>query len=327
MANKYGINVADVYKNIDAMESNRLINKGRVLQNTAQGTQNKLSAIKLSEVERDISKRPEREANERGKQNRLRLLREQSAAGDVEAQQQLLSIDPEGGAQFIDAVSKMDDRKIEETKRNIEMIGRASSNVLEGKTEQERAQRYNTLLSNLPPEITKNMPKEYNQDFVDWSLAKAIPMDEILKNPQSIQFGNKDLLYQKGKRIDSAKRPEKKTGAGGGAGLGGGLKSADESLMYRQSVELLGGIFDEAGNITNLDPTVRGKIQGIAAEAVKEFQTKGSISRTQAVKNAARKYGLSVPEGGGSSRYNEGQLAKNPDGDVIIFTNGQWVKK
>ena len=39
-----------------------------------------------------------------------------------DATKQLLALDPEGGAAFIDAVVKMDDRKIEQTKRNVEEV-------------------------------------------------------------------------------------------------------------------------------------------------------------------------------------------------------------
>ena len=106
-------------------------------------------------------------------------------------------------------------------------------------------------------------------------------MDKILENPKSVRVGDEDIVYQRGKEIARGKRPVKKSGTGEG-----GVKSADESLMYRQAAELMGGMFDEAGNLRALDPEVRPKVQAIATRASELFK-QGGITRSQAVTMAA----------------------------------------
>ena len=63
--------------------------------------------------------------------------------------------------------------------------------------------------------------------------------------------------------------------------------------MYKQSVELLGGIYDQDGKITMLDHDGRNKAQAIATEATKIWQREGG-TRTDAVAKAARKFGLDI---------------------------------
>lgn len=79
-----------------------------------------------------------------------------------------------------------------------------------------------------------------------------------------------------------------------------GMKAADENAMYRQSVELLGGLFDAQGNIQGLDPSIRSKVQAIATEATRIYKS-GGVSRTEAVSKAADKYGVNIPQSGGNA--------------------------
>jgi hypothetical protein len=94
--------------------------------------------------------------------------------------------------------------------------------------------------------------------------------------------------------------------------------------MYRQAAELLGGMFDAAGNLQALDPETRTKAQAIATEATNIFR-KGGVTRTQAVADAAKLYGIEMPGQVGDNQYTEGQRAKDAAGNVLVYTNGQWV--
>lgn len=279
-ANQYGIDLGEIYRTQAAVEGAR--------------TQNKLSGLKLGEMEREIAERPAKEAAATQRKNMLTGLRQKAVGGDISAQQQLLALDPEGGASFIDAVTKMDDRKIKATKRSVDEMGQLAGYVLQGKTPEEQARRYQLMYQGVSPEVQSKLPEAYDPQFMELSLSKAMAMDKLLENPKAIQVGGEDVVYKAGREVERKTRPVKTSGTGSD---GGGVKSADESLMYRQSVELLGGLFDQAGNITNLDPTVRNKVQGIATEATNIFR-EGGVTRSQAVKQAAQKFGLEVPDAG-----------------------------
>ncbi len=279
-ANQYGIDLGEIYRTKAAVEGAR--------------TQNKLSGLKLGEMEREIAERPAKEAAATERKNMLTGLRQKAVGGDVSAQQQLLALDPEGGATFIDAVTKMDDRKLKATQRSVDEMGQLAGYVLQGKTPEEQSRRYQLMYQGVSPEVQSKLPDQYDPQFMELSLSKAMAMDKLLENPKSIQVGGEDVVYKAGREVERKTRPVKTSGTGTD---GGGVKSADESLMYRQSVELLGGLFDQAGNITNLDPTVRNKVQGIATEATNIFR-EGGVTRSQAVKQAAQKFGLEVPDAG-----------------------------
>jgi len=279
-ANQYGIDLGEIYRTQAAVEGAR--------------TRNKLSGLQLGEMEREIAERPAKEAAALERKNLLSGLRQKAVGGDVSAQQQLLALDPEGGATFIDAVAKMDDRKLKATQRSVDEMGQLAGYVLQGKTPEEQARRYQLMYQGVSPEVQSKLPEQYDPQFMELSLSKAMAMDKLLENPKAIQVGGEDVVYKAGREVERKTRPVKASGTGSD---GGGVKSADESLMYRQSVELLGGLFDQAGNITNLDPTVRNKVQGIATEATNIFR-EGGVTRSQAVKQAAQKFGLEVPDAG-----------------------------
>lgn len=286
-ANQYGIDLGEIYRTQAAVEGAR--------------TQNKLSGLKLGEMEREIAERPAKEAAATERKNLLSGLRQKAVGGDVSAQQQLLALDPEGGATFIDAVTKMDGRKLKATQRSVDEMGQLAGYVLQGKTPEEQARRYQLMYQGVSPEVQSKLPEQYDPQFMELSLSKAMAMDKLLENPKAIQVGGEDVVYKAGREVERKTRPVKTSGTGSD---GGGVKSADESLMYRQSVELLGGLFDQAGNITNLDPTVRNKVQGIATEATNIFR-KGGVTRSQAVKQAAQKFGLEVPDAGSTVDNND----------------------
>lgn len=275
-ANRFGIDVGELYRTKEAIEGSR--------------TRNRIAKLQLGEAEREIEQRPIREAEAKKRNVMLTGLRQKAVTGDTNAQQQLLAIDPEGGASFIDAVSKMDDRKLKFAQQKVDEMGQMAATVINAAPERQ-ATLYQQMLTTLPPESVAKMPKELDLNFLEVSLSKAMAMDKILENPKAIQVGGEDVVYQRGKEIERGKRPVK---AGAGTGGAGGLKSGDESLMYRQAAELLGGMFDAAGNLQALDPQTRTKAQAIATEATNLFR-QGGITRTQAVANAAKLYGIEMP--------------------------------
>lgn len=259
----YGVDVGRAYAQAENIKGAR--------------TQNKLSALKLKQAERQEQQAPEMQK----RQNALTGLRQKAATGDADSQRQLLALDPEGGAKFIDAVSKMDKSQLDRTKNTVDEIGRMSATVLNAKPERQ-ATLYQQMLSMLPDDARSKMPSEFDPDFMQLSLSKATAMDKILENPKAIRLGDQDVVYKQGREIGRATRKEPK--ASGSNALN--VKSADESLMYRQAAELMGGMFDDKGNLRALDPSIRPKVQQIATRATELFQ-QGGMTRSQAVTQAA----------------------------------------
>ena len=275
---RYGVDIGEAFRTAESIKGAR--------------TQNRLSSLKLGELEREIAERPERERKAAERRNMLTGLRTKAAGGDQDAAARLLAIDPENGPKFIDALSKMDERKLEATKRAVDEIGQLSAYVLQGQTPEEQERRYFLMRENLNPEAAARLPDQYDPAFMELSLSKATAMDQLLAAPDVRTVGGEDVVYRQGREVERATRPVKGSGTSGA----GGLKSADESLMYRQAVELLGGLFDQQGNITNLDPDTRNKVQAIATEAANIFVREGNITRSEAVKRAAKSYGLDVKD-------------------------------
>jgi hypothetical protein len=286
-ANQFGIDMGEIYRTTAAVKGAR--------------TANKLSELNLSEKEYDIAQRPKREAF----QNKLTDLRGKAAfggEGSEVAQEQLLSLDPENGPKFIEALATMDTAKRDAVKRSVDEMGQMSGYVLQGKTPEEQERRYQLVRGNMPEETQAKMPDVYDPQFMELSLAKSVSMDQLLEAPEVVSAGGKEQHYKGGVKVNEFNKPIKE-GSGSGAGKGG-LKSGDESLMYKQSAELLGGIFDQSGNITNLDPDTRNKVQAVTTEATKIFRD-GGVTRAQAVTQAAKKYGFNIEDVPGQENPND----------------------
>lgn len=278
-ANQFGIDMGEVYRTAAAVKGAR--------------TQNKLAELSLSEKKQDIAQRPARQAF----QNKLTGLRQTASAGGegaMDAQQSLIALDPENGPKFIEALASMDQTKRDAVKRSVDEMGQMSAYVLQGQTPEEQERRYQLVRQNMPQESQAKMPEVYDPQFMELSLSKAVSMDKLLEAPKTVSAGDKEQQYRLGRKTGEFKKPVKK-GAGSGTGKGG-LKSGDESLIYKMAAELKGGIFDQQGNITNLDPEARNNVQEIATEASNIF-SRGGYTRAGAVKAAAKKFGFNIRTG------------------------------
>ncbi|MDA3807374.1 MAG: hypothetical protein PF440_05590 [Thiomicrorhabdus sp.] len=277
-ANRFGIDLAEIYRNKANLESSRTATKGAK-------TVSRLNQLKVDEAEAYAAERPERKA----RKNKVAGLRGEASQGDEQAQRQLLALDPENGPKFIEAVGKMDDKKKAEAQKRVDQLGNMTATILQSPVA-ERPSLYAQMLTMLSPEAAAKMPPEYDENFMNMSLAKQRSMDKILE-VKSVSFGGEDVMVKGGREVGRADKPVKDGSAAGGT------KSADESLIYRQSAELLGGVFDQNGNITNLDPAGRNKVQSIATEASNIYaKAKGKLTRAEAVKRAANKFGVNVKD-------------------------------
>lgn len=289
MANAFGIDLGQVYRTAEAVKGAR--------QSREQ------NALMMD------WKREDREAaRQRG--NALADLRSKASAGDPQAMQELNAFDPEEAKKMLDSLSKMDERQRQQTQENIDAIGKMSAYVLQSENPE---QAYELARQSVSPELAAKMPEQYDPNFLQMQLARARQVDELLQNPERMTFGTEDRLYKDGRVIErttSSQELDRQTSRQNAltrASGDGGLKSADESLMYRQAGELLGGLFDQQGNLQNLDPATRGKVQSIATEAAKIY-SQGGVTRSQAVTQAARKLGIQVQDLGQSGNIDRNKL-------------------
>jgi hypothetical protein len=308
-ANKYGIDVAGMYKDVNAIKGGR--------------TQNKLSALNLSEQERVIAERPEKERLAAERANMLTDLRGGAVAGDQGAVQQLMAIDPDGGAKFMEALGKMDDRKIEATKRTVDEIGKTVHGIMNIKDPAKQADVYKRFYDQATPEIKAGLSPTYNQNEMTLALNKAMTLDQILENPKSISVGGRDDVYKLGKKIDSGVKPVKDS-KGGKGGSGGSLNSSGESLMYKQAMGYFNPMKDPITGELTILANDTPKAQAITAEATKIFSQLGNISRSTAVEMAAKKYGIDMADK--DKPVAEGQrIVNQATGEIMILSNGKWV--
>ena len=275
-ANRFGIDVGQLYRDKENIAGAR--------------TRNKMASLQLGEAEREIEQRPIREAAEKKRNIMVTDLKEKAVGGDQAARDKLLVIDSTT-KEFISHIDNASAEQAKLAQENIEQMGRMLGVVQQTTDPVKREAKYQQAMSMLPEATQAKMPKNYNDNDVDLTLAKLNLMADVAEH-KVLAFGGEDILYKDGKEIGRANRPVKSGTGGSGSG---GLKSGDESLMYRQAAERLGGMFDAAGNLQALDPETRSKVQGIATEATKIFQ-RGGVTRSQAVEEAAKLYGVETAQ-------------------------------
>lgn len=288
MANQFGIDMGEVYRTTEAVKGSRQQRKANAL------------ALDWKKEDREI-------ARQRGQT--LNQLRSRVAAGGEDgrqAERELIAFAPEEATQVQEAFKNMDERQRKQMEENVETLGRVSTFILQGGTPAEQAQRYQRARQNLAPEIAANMPEEYDPNFVQMGLARARELDDMLKNPEQITFGGEDRLYKDGQMIESTTSNALLKENAGGSGTD--FKSSDENLMFRQAAELLGGIFDQQGNLQNLNPENRSKVQAITTRAAQLYSQGQAETRSAAVTQAARQLGISVRDLGQGGTMDRNEL-------------------
>lgn len=292
-----GINLANILQNVEQLKSARQareMNSLRMQQAEKQlGYMDEDRAWEMSERQNTLA---DREAKAKQAQQ-MNALRDKVATGDQQAMRQFISLSPEEGKQILESFHKMDDRQKQQVAENIETIGRMAAHVL---TSENPEEAYDKVRKNLNPEAAKGMPEKYDRNWLTMQTARIREVEDILKGEPNPQvdvktFGDQDIMFRNGQEVERtgsnallrAQQSDKAEG---------GIKTADESLMYRQTAELLGGIFDQQGNLQNLDPNTRSKVQAIATEAARLRESGEATTNSDAVAKAARKLKIDIQD-------------------------------
>lgn len=220
-------------------------------------------------------------------------LRRRYATGDQAAMQELAVLSPEQAKQFVDAVSGMDEMNRKKVEQRNNEIGAMAAAII---SSDDPAKMYKYVRSNLSTEDQAKMPEKYDQMWVTQRLAEAKDFRAILTQPdrfQSYTVGGVTKVYRNGELVDQGPSEEelnrRKKKQEDDAETGGtGLKSSDESLMYRQVVGMFGGIHNPlTGEVSFGDPQMAVKAQRVASRATQIFRS-GGKSRSESVEQAMR---------------------------------------
>ncbi len=185
-ANRFGIDVGQLYREKEAIEGAR--------------TRNKLSALQLSEAQRAVDERPIREAQTQKRNAMVTDLKQKAIGGDKDARDKLLVIDSSTKA-FMDHIDKADAKQAAQAQENIEQMGRMVSVVRNVKDPEQREAKYQQAKGMLPQEIQAKWPKNYNQNDVDLTLAKLKLMSDVAEY-KVLKHGDESLLVKGGDIVE-----------------------------------------------------------------------------------------------------------------------------
>ena len=270
MATQRGIDLGQVYKTTEDVKSSR----------QSRDIKNKLFRWKAAD--RELAS---------ARSNKLAGMKRGVAAGQEGSMMELTLFDAKEASAITAALSSADERKRKQMSDNNEAMGRIYASIKNSPDPSSQYVKSRKYLERINPEMVSNMPEQYTPEYVDFELGRTIQLDDHIKGSKVSTFGGEDIREKLGAVVERTESGAMKT-AKAKAGKGAGLKSGDEALMYRQAGELLGGLFDQEGNLQNLDPATRGKVQSIATEAARIFQKGGT--RSDAVTKAARKLGIKI---------------------------------
>jgi hypothetical protein len=225
MANALGMNLGEVYRTVEAVKGSR----------QSRDIQNKLMRWKTSD--RELAS---------ARVNKLAGLKQDVATGQEGAMKALTLFDADEAKAITDVLASADDRKIDQMKRNTDMLGRILGGIRNAQDPAGQYERSRNYLAGVNPELVKDMPEEYSPDFVEFGIGRAMQMDDFLKSPEAVQFGGEDILYRGGQEIERTESgASRKARLSGG---GRGPKTGDYSLANKAVWQIMTGL-----DITNPD--------------------------------------------------------------------------
>lgn len=290
MANALGIDLGNVYRTVEAVKASRAT-RGAA-ERTAQ------NALAARGAAATLAANP----------------------SDPAALAGLVALDPQMAQDVLKAYEAADTNQRAQLDRQNEVLGQAAAAVLQSS---DPAAAYAQMRSQLPPEAQAGMPAEYNENWVTLQLSRATEVDKLYATitdqataatnrtnaladderdqQQAIELEgvrhNNQLARDVAQSELTIQEQEAKAVAEGAAA---GIDNADASLIYRQSVGLMGGTFDQAGNLQSLDPALAAKVQEITARASRIYREMppGQRDHAEAVKQAAQALGIQFPSPG-----------------------------
>lgn len=285
MADQYGIELGNVLSNVENI-------RGARIRNT------------LAE-------------NELDRQQRMEAERTNALQGVSAPTAGLAAIDPSQATQLQSYIDGLSDDQRETARALNEEVGKAAAFIL---SSDDPEAAYQQVRGSTSPEIREAMPATFNQDWVEFQLAQAQSVSEILDRAQGstsdatprTDLGKAQADLNAG--LITQEQYDQLVAAESGDG-GRGTESADTNAIYRQAAGYFGGTFDVNGDLIGLDPTTARKVQDVAARASEIWQQNNELSHAQAVRFALQELDLWDPQ-----QATDDGLGGGGDGGVIDFT-------
>jgi len=281
MANQYGIDLGQVYSTAAAVKSSR-----------AQRERNEL----LNQWGK------EDRAFEKERRAKMGNLRGRIAAGDQGAMGELIAVDPKEATELMTAYEKMDARGRAQVEQNIETVGRMAAYVMNSDNPESAYQR---VLQNVTPEIAAEMPQQYDPDFVDFQLARASELSDIIGTPDVVNFGDESIMYRGGREVGRTRssaargrdvsRQNALLKSSGKGGVNKDFKTSESGFFAREAANIVGEEADVlSGKLPEeVLPEKRALIRAIANEAERIYHNEG-VNPNEALTRAARRAGLDI---------------------------------
>lgn len=294
-ANRYGIDIGDVYRTAEAV-------KGQRVNNAL--AQEKLDTIKSS----------------KRKNVMLQPIRQKAAQGDKSAAKRLIAIDPENGPAYIQALNELDLKELEMNERRINELGNAAAHIKRQKTREEAEKLYHRYRADASPSVRSFMPATYTPDFIDYMLGKATAMSDYTAEVKTVRFGGEDVMLRGNKEVGRAKRPE--------TNKSGGIKTSDVNGIRASIGDALGAKFtkdERTGQIryVGLGDDQNRKAVAATTRAVELFREYGPGSQAKAVQQALEELGMSFPKPGSKQGGQRFRLNKKT-GKSEQLIDGKW---
>lgn len=170
MANQFGVDLGAAFARAEEIKAARIANQFRPraleLAQTGAEQQNAMGAIQLQQAQQGMTD-----------DNALRAQRETALAGSTAPSAGMAIINPAEAAKFEGYIAGLDEAGKAKVAESIEQMGQAAAWV---QSQPDPAAAYKRALELFPPELVKDAPAEYDAQWVDVQLAKALNLKDLL---------------------------------------------------------------------------------------------------------------------------------------------------
>lgn len=230
---------------------------------------------------------------------------------DPKAAAALAVLNPDMAKTLTETFTAADEAQRAELDRQNDALARAAASVLQA---DDPAAAYTTMLSQLPPEARSALPATFDANFLNLQIARATAIDDLYESINSKATAETERANELADQAteqtnaialenvksdnnirETVAKTEAELAAEQAAGGAAVLESADANALNKYAIQLLGGTFDQNGNLQTLDPNLRARAQAIATKAEALMTGPQKLGHNAAVQAAAQALGIQFP--------------------------------
>lgn len=244
------------------------------------------------------------------KEDAIKAARTEAVDGTPDSIKTLMKLDPEEGANLIDALSRMDERQRKNVKFGAERTAKQMLWVEQGANDEEKASRWDQvvdhMVNNLGQKDAAKWKGKYSPAQSQRFIMKAMTVDHI---NEQFAFGQVKVGMEGGKpvyfmtnkagqvRVAEKVKPTEKMVEGAPTKADKfKFKASDANSIRAAAAGLYGGTWSpETGRVMGVDKESTAKVLSISERAAKLYrEAEGSISHDEAAAQAARELGIQI---------------------------------